>query len=360
MMKKSNWRWLKYVVALFIPILTILGYIGGGWILILPLVIAFLLIPLFELFLPSDNSNLDEVQSELEGRNLMYDGLLYLMVPLQYFTLYLFLKKIGEPNHSNFERIIMISAMGLNCGIIGINVAHELGHRTKKFEIILAKLLLLSSLYLHFYIEHNRGHHKRVGTHHDPASARYGESLYSFLVRSIIRSYFSAWNLEANRLKKQNQNPFSMNNQMIHFGIIQLLLLISINYFFGWMVMTYFIIASILGISLLESVNYIEHYGIGRRQKKDGSFEKVLHCHSWNSNHVIGRLALFELSRHSDHHYKACKKYQLLNHHEESPQMPTGYPGMIMLALVPPLWFKVMHPLLEKEMQRMPAIVKAE
>jgi alkane 1-monooxygenase len=360
MMKKSNWRWLKYVVALFIPILTILGYIGGGWILILPLVIAFLLIPLFELFLPSDNSNLDEVQSELEGRNLMYDGLLYLMVPLQYFTLYLFLKKIGEPNHSNFERIIMISAMGLNCGIIGINVAHELGHRTKKFEIILAKLLLLSSLYLHFYIEHNRGHHKRVGTHHDPASARYGESLYSFLVRSIIRSYFSAWNLEANRLKKQNQNPFSMNNQMIHFGIIQLLLLISINYFFGWMVMTYFIIASILGISLLESVNYIEHYGIGRRQKKDGSFEKVLHCHSWNSNHVIGRLALFELSRHSDHHYKASKKYQLLNHHEESPQMPTGYPGMIMLALVPPLWFKVMHPLLEKEMQRMPAIVKAE
>lgn len=360
MMKKSNWRWLKYVVALFIPILTILGYIGGGWILILPLVIAFLLIPLFELFLPTDNSNLDEVQSELEGRNLMYDGLLYLMVPLQYCTLYLFLKKIGEPNHSNFERIIMISAMGLNCGIIGINVAHELGHRTKKFEIILAKLLLLSSLYLHFYIEHNRGHHKRVGTHHDPASARYGESLYSFLVRSIIRSYFSAWNLEANRLKKQNQNPISMNNQMIHFGIIQLLLLISINYFFGWMVMTYFIIASILGISLLESVNYIEHYGIGRRQKKDGSFEKVLHCHSWNSNHVIGRLALFELSRHSDHHYKASKKYQLLNHHEESPQMPTGYPGMIMLALVPPLWFKVMHPLLEKEMQRMPAIVKAE
>ncbi|MBK9637668.1 MAG: alkane 1-monooxygenase [Bacteroidetes bacterium] len=359
-MKKSNWRWTKYVVALVIPLLTIMGFIIGRWALYLPLAIAFVLIPLLELLLPSDSSNLDDIQLELEGKNSNYDRLLYLMVPLQYITLYLFLMKIGEPNHSGLEKITMISVMGLNCGIIGINMAHELGHRSKKFEIVLAKLLLLSSLYMHFYIEHNRGHHKRVGTHDDPASARYDESLYAFLVRSIVHSYFSAWQLEANRLKKQNQNPFSMNNQMIQFGIIQFLFLFAIYYFFGWMVFGSFIIASILGISLLESVNYIEHYGIGRRQKEDGTFEKVMHCHSWNSNHVLGRLALFELSRHSDHHYKASKKYQLLNHHDESPQMPTGYPGMIMLALVPPLWFKVMHPLLEKEMKRMPSMVKAE
>ena len=359
-MKKSNWRWMKYVVALVIPIQTIWGFEVGGWQLFSPLILAFLIIPLLELLLPADHSNLDALQSELEGKNPLYDGLIYLMVPLQYFTLSLFLWKIGEPNHSSLEKIVMISAMGLNCGIIGINVAHELGHRSTKFEILLAKFLLLSSLYLHFYIEHNRGHHKRVGTHDDPASARYGESLYAFLIRSIVLSYFSAWQLEVNRLNKQNQSPFSMNNQMIHFGVIQLVLLIAIFYFFGWMVMGYFMIASFLGIALLESVNYIEHYGIGRRPREDGSFEKVMHCHSWNSNHVLGRLALFELSRHSDHHYKASKKYQLLNHHEESPQMPTGYPGMIILALIPPLWFKVMHPLLEKEMQRMPEMVKAE
>jgi alkane 1-monooxygenase len=359
-MKKSNWRWMKYVVALAIPLHTIFGFGLGGWALLLPLLIAFIIVPSLELILPADNSNMDEVQLELEGKNVMYDGLLYLMVPLQYFTVYLFLTKIGEPHYSSLEKVMMISAMGLNCGIIGINVGHELGHRTKKVEIILAKLLLLSSLYLHFYIEHNRGHHKRVGTHHDPASARYGENLYVFLVRSIIQSYFSAWKIEINRLQKQNQPPFSLNNQMIHFGIIQLLLLISIYYFFGWMVVGAFIMAAFLGISLLESVNYIEHYGIGRKQKADGSFEKVMHCHSWNSNHILGRLALFELSRHSDHHYKASKRYQLLNHHVDSPQMPTGYPGMIMLALVPPLWFKVMHPLLEKEMQRMPEMVKAE
>jgi alkane 1-monooxygenase len=151
-----------------------------------------------------------------------------------------------------------------------------------------------------------------------------------------------------------------MSNEMILFQLIQGVLVLVIFYFFGWMGTLYFIISAFLGIALLESVNYIEHYGIGRKKKADGQYEKVMHCHSWNSNHVLGRLALFELSRHSDHHYKASKNYQLLNHHDDSPQIPTGYPGMIILALIPPIWFKVVHPILEEEMQRMPAMVKAE
>lgn len=359
-MMTSNWRWLKYVVALVIPLHTIWGFYTGGWLLLFPLFLSFLFIPLLELLIPPDPSNLDALQSELEGKNPMYDGLLYLLLPLQIFNIILFLNLVGGSEVTNFDRIVMISCMGLNCGIIGINVGHELGHRTNKFEVMLAKAFLLSSLYMHFYIEHNRGHHKRVGTHIDPASARYGENLYFFLIRSIVQSYFSAWKLESKRLKKEKKSSFSFSNQMIHYSIIQLLLLLVIFSFFGKMVLLYFIVAAFLGIALLESVNYIEHYGLGRKKLNDGSFAKVMHCHSWNSNHVVGRLALFELSRHSDHHHKASKKYQLLNHHDDSPQMPTGYPGMIILAMIPPLWFKVMHPIINNDMKRMPLLVKAQ
>jgi alkane 1-monooxygenase len=358
-MAGSNWRWLKYVVALVIPLHTVWGFLAGGWWLVFPLLLAFILIPILEILIPPDPSNMDALQSELEAKNPVYDGLLYILLPLQILNLFLFLNQVGDEDVTSFNRIVMISCMGLNCGIIGINVGHELGHRPDKFEIFLAKSFLLSSLYMHFYIEHNRGHHKRVGTPIDPASARYGENLYFFLVRSIVQSYFSAWKLESKRLKKERKSSFSLSNQMIHYSVIQLSLLIIIFSFFGKMVLFYFMIAAFLGIALLESVNYIEHYGLGRKKLEDGSFSKVRHCHSWNSNHVLGRLALFELSRHSDHHYKASKKYQLLNHHDDSPQMPTGYPGMIILALIPPLWFKVMHPVIDREIIRMPALVKA-
>lgn len=358
-MMASNWRWMKYVVALVIPLHTIWGFYAGGWFLFFPLFLAFLIIPFLELLIPPDPSNLNTLQSELERKNPMYDGFLYLLLPIQVFAVILFLNRIGDSNLTGFEKIVMVSCMGLNCGIIGINVGHELGHRTNKFEVFLAKAFLLSSLYMHFYIEHNRGHHKRVGTHSDPASARYGENLYAFLMRSITHSYLSAWKLESIKFRKIHQSWFSVYNQMIHFSLMQITLLIIIYSFFGKMVLLYFIIAAFLGIALLEAVNYIEHYGLGRRMREDGSFEKVMHCHSWNSNHVLGRLALFELSRHSDHHYKASKKFQLLNHHDDSPQMPTGYPGMIILAMIPPLWFKVIHPIIDKEILRMPSIVKA-
>lgn len=347
------------MVALVIPLHTIWGFdAGGGW-LYFPLALAFFIIPLIELLLKPDLSNLEGMEAENQAKHPAYDVLLYILLPLQAVSLFLFLTNINNPSSSGINKAVMIACMGLNCGIIGINVGHELGHRSSRFELFLAKMFLLSSLYMHFFIEHNRGHHKRVGTHDDPASARYGESLYLFLVRSIVASYFSAWNLELERLKKEQRSVFSFHNQMIHFFVIQLLLLLIIFYFFGSAVTLYFVLAAFLGIALLESVNYIEHYGIGRKKRSDGQYEKVMHCHSWNSNHVLGRLALFELSRHSDHHYKASKKYQLLNHHDDSPQMPTGYPGMIILALIPPLWFKVIHPILDKEIMRMPSMVKA-
>ncbi len=353
----NHWNWMKYLLAFLAPAGVLAGMVMGGWVPFIPIGFAFVMIPILELIIKPDPLNADEAEAELMSKSPVYDFLLYLLLPVQYLILFLFLEGIDK---SNFVEILgKTLSMGLLCGILGINLGHELGHRSGRKDIIFSKLFLLSSLYMHFYIEHNRGHHKRVGTHQDPASARYGESIYFFWLRSIVGSYFSAWKLELDRLRSKGLSPFSIRNEMVQIHCIELVFLALVLFLFGLKSMILFITASVLGILLLESVNYIEHYGLGRRIREDGSFVKTLHCHSWNSDHVLSRILLFELSRHSDHHYKASKKYQVLNHHDESPQMPTGYAGMIILALFPPLWFKVMHPILNLEEQRFPELVKA-
>jgi alkane 1-monooxygenase len=353
----NHWKWMKYLLAFLAPAGVLAGMVMGGWVPFIPLGFAFVLIPFLELIINPDPRNADEAEAELRSKAPVYDFLLYLLLPVQYLILYLFLDGIANDN-----LVVIIGktlSMGLLCGIVGINLGHELGHRSGHKDLVFAKLFLLSSLYMHFYIEHNRGHHKRVGTHLDPASARFGESIYFFWIRSISGSYLSAWKLELDRLRSKGLAPFSIRNEMVQIHGIELLFLALILFLFGLKSLILFMTASLLGILLLESVNYIEHYGLGRRIREDGSFVKTLHCHSWNSDHVLSRILLFELSRHSDHHYKASKKYQVLNHHDESPQMPTGYAGMIILALIPPLWYRVMHPILNHEQQRFPDLVKA-
>ncbi|MGZ8545043.1 MAG: alkane 1-monooxygenase, partial [Flavisolibacter sp.] len=186
-------------------------------------------------------------------------------------------------------------------------------------------------------------HHKRVATPEDPSSARYGEWLYAFYARSIIFSYLSAWHISARDVRKKGFRPLSIHNEMLQFHLIQFAFVAIIFLFFGWLAAVLFLVAATQGILLLETVNYIEHYGLQRRQLEAGKYERTMPAHSWNSNHVIGRVMLFELSRHSDHHFMASRKYQVLRHHEDSPQMPTGYPGMMLLATIPPAWFYVMH-----------------
>jgi alkane 1-monooxygenase len=201
---------------------------------------------------------------------------------------------------------------------------------------------------MHFFTEHNKGHHKRVATPEDPSSARYGEPVYTFYFRTIIMSYLSAWYIANDEVKKKGKAVLSLYNEMIQFQLIQVAFVGVIWYFFGGLVTVYFLAAALIGILLLETVNYIEHYGLQRKQIAEGKYERALPVHSWNSDHVIGRIMLFELSRHSDHHYLASRKYQVLRHHDNSPQMPTGYPGMIILSLVPPLWFYVMNKRIKK------------
>lgn len=333
---------LKYLLVYLVPLVFFMSIYAKSIWSFSAVFFLFIILPIIELFTKGSTVNLSAKEEEIANNDRSYDFILYGLVLTQYLLLFYFLSTIGQDDISFIGKIAMTTAMGMSCGIIGINKAHELGHRSTWYEQFMSKALLLTTLYLHFFIEHNRGHHKNVSTDEDPASSRYGEIVYFFYFRSIWYGYLSAWKLEAKRLKNKNINVLSWQNQMLRFQIIQLGFLAIIFFVFGLETLLFFIAAAIIGILLLETVNYIEHYGL-RRKQTNGVYQRTLPIHSWNSNHSLGRLFLLELTRHSDHHYLASRKFQILRNFEESPQMPTGYPGMMFLSLFPPLWFKVMH-----------------
>ncbi|MEM8906247.1 MAG: alkane 1-monooxygenase [Bacteroidota bacterium] len=339
---------LKYLWAYTAPLAAFLGiYYGGIW---SPgaIYVGFGIIPLVELFNKGTTKNLtaDEEVSKLSNR--FFDWMLYLNVPILFALLVYYFVTIQAGGLSTGEIVGMTCSVGLIVGTIGINVAHELGHRDTWQEQWLSKLLLMTALYMHFFIEHNRGHHKNVATDLDPASARYGENLYAFWLRSTFWSYLDAWKLENNRLRKMGKHPISWENEMIWLQIFQLLYLGTVGWLFGTAMIGFAVAVAIFGFLLLETVNYVEHYGLRRQQLASGRYEKVSPRHSWNSNHELGRIFLYELTRHSDHHYKANRKYQVLRHLDTSPQLPHGYPVSMLLSLVPPLWFAIMN----KEVKR--------
>lgn len=293
--------------------------------------------------------NYSKAEEEIVKKDRFYDFLIYLTVPIQYILMIVFLFQINEPNLTGFEIGGRITAFGIMCGLFGINIAHELGHRRTQLEQWMSKSLLLTSLYMHFFIEHNQGHHKNVSTPDDPASADKWEIIYFFWIKSIILSYISAWKIETKNMKRRGHRFFSLKNEMIVYHLFQGSLLAIIFAAFGLQTMIYFMLTALMGALLLETVNYIEHYGL-RRTKVEGKnhYEKVQPVHSWNSNHYLGRILTFELTRHSDHHADASRKYQVLRHFEETPQMPLGYPGMMLLSFVPPLFFMVIHPVINR------------
>jgi alkane 1-monooxygenase len=333
----------KYLSIYAIPVLAFISFIGINWWAFLLPFIVFIWVPIAEFFTEQSAENYTDEQERQALADPFYDRLLYTMVPLQYIIVFSGLYIMKEYEWTRMELIGKIFSMGICCGVIGINLGHELGHRVTRYERFMAKALLLTSMYMHFFIEHNKGHHKRVATNEDPATARRGEILYFFWIRSILFSYVSAWKLEAERLRKAEVPFLSLKNEMIQYQLIQIAFVTLIYFIFGLKSMIIFLIAALIGILLLETVNYVEHYGLQRRQSGTKGYERVLPIHSWNSDHKLGRQFLFELTRHSDHHYLASRKYQILRHFDESPQMPFGYPAMILLSTVPPLWFFVMH-----------------
>jgi alkane 1-monooxygenase len=328
------------IIFLSMYLAGICSYLAVAWV--------FGCIPVIEFFMHGTSENMAKRDEELAKKDKIFDLIAYTAVPLQLGLMVYFLFRVSGPALAMWEKIGMMMSFGIACGALGINAAHELGHRITKHEQLMSKVLLSTSQYMHFFIEHNRGHHKNVSTDEDPASGRYGESLYAFYARSVPQGWLSAWHLEAGRLRKDDKSALSIYNEMIWYQVIQASILIGIALIFGWQTMLLYLGAAISGFLMLETVNYIEHYGL-RRKKVDGEYyEKTMPIHSWNSDHTLGRIFLLEVTRHSDHHYIPNRKYQVLRHFDESPQLPTGYPGMMALAFIPPLWFKVMHRQIEK------------
>ena len=339
-----NTRAFKYLLPLPLYILAYIAFNNRGLLCWFPTIYAWVLLPVAELLIKPDETNMSTAEEEIAKKDRTYDYMLYLFVLLQFVALYTFLNSFKlSVDLSGWDKAGRICSMGLLCGTFGINIGHELGHRVNAFEQTLAKASLLTSLYMHFFIEHNRGHHKNVATPGDPSSARYNEPVYFFYLRTISQSYCSAWKIANEAIKKKGLPVWHWQNEMIQVHIIQFALLAFILVNAGVTITVYFLGAALLGILLLETVNYIEHYGLQRKQTAPGKYERAMPHHSWNSDHVLGRLMLFELSRHSDHHYLASRKYQVLKHHDHTPQLPTGYPGSMLLSLLPPLWFYVMN-----------------
>ena len=334
---------LKYLLVFTTPIVVLFSLSMNGLWTYFALIFVFVVIPLLEFLFTGNEHNMTKLEEAIALEDKTYDYIIWSLVPMQLLTLVYFLVRVSDPSVLYYEKVGMMTAFGISCGVLGINAAHELGHRLTKHEHFMSKILLATTLYMHFFTEHNKGHHKNVATPQDPSSARYNEPVYLFYFRTVVLSYFSAWHIANDEVKKKGLPVLHWKNEMIQFHVIEIIFVGLIAYLFGWMITLYFIIAATIGFLLLETVNYIEHYGLQRKETGEGKYERAMPEHSWNSDHTLGRLMLFELSRHSDHHYLASRKYQLLRHHDDAPQMPTGYPGMMLLSLVPPLWFYVMN-----------------
>lgn len=348
--KSAIWYDLKYLAALSIPATLVVGLIyKGGWSFLTP-VYVFVLVPVLEILLPHDTSNYEgDTRSKKEASSL-FDWMLYANIPIIYGLLLTTLITLTTIPINTYELVGLVFSLGIVLGSNGINVGHEMGHRKNPVERFFAKLLLLPSFYMHFYIEHNFGHHLHAATKEDPATAGYNQSVYSFWFTSVTRQYSNAWRIQKKLLRTDGLSFFSIKNDMFWYTILQLLYAMGVWQFFGLPGLGYAVASGIVGFLLLETVNYIEHYGLLRQKLPSGRYERVKEIHSWNSNHVMGRIVLYELTRHSDHHYKSSRKYQILNYHDTSPQMPYGYPTSMVLSLLPPLWFRIMNPLIPKNM----------
>ncbi len=333
----------KYLWAYLGPISCIAGiYVGGVWSFGF-VYVAFLILPLIEFFTPTDKTNSQANAEDTRSNMLFFDVLVYSHVPILYGILFYALTKATTQTLTTQEMVGYILNVGVFIGAFGINVAHELGHREKKSEQLLARALLLPALYSHFTIEHNRGHHKNVATDLDPSSARFNENVYFFWMRSVFGVYFEAWEIANADMQRDGLPVFSFKNVMVRTTLYQIAYIAAVYFIFGAFGMLLAIAMGITGFLLLETVNYIEHYGLRRQLLANGRYESVLPQHSWNSEHAMGRIFLYELTRHSDHHFKANRKYQILRHHDAAPELPVGYPASMLMSLVPPLWFAVMN-----------------
>jgi alkane 1-monooxygenase len=341
----KRYAWLLGIVVPLAPFMAwgavaLTGF-GGFWLLGPALV--FVGFPLLDIAVGVDASNPpDSILKWLE-QDRYYRWCTYVFIPIQYAGLVLACGLWSSGDLSVFDSLGLAFTVGV-VGGIAINTAHELGHKRASSERWLSRVALAQTGYGHFFIEHNRGHHVRVATPEDPASSRLGESFWAFLPRTVAGSLRSAWGIEAARLDRLGKSHWTLRNDILGAWAMTVALFAALAIVFGPVVLPYLVIQAVIGFSLLEVVNYLEHYGLRRDRREDGRYERCRPEHSWNSNNVASNVLLYHLQRHSDHHANPTRRYQALRHVEEAPQLPTGYAGMIVLAWFPPLWRRVMDP----------------
>ncbi|MEM7282213.1 MAG: alkane 1-monooxygenase [Pseudomonadota bacterium] len=337
-------------LPLTLPLLLIIGVLSQQWRLF-PLIV-FVVIPLLDRLIDSRNSNAGQQSVQVPSITTSYSTVLYTYVALHFSLMSLGL--IQSQSLAWLDLFWLSLSVGLVSGAIGITVAHELGHRHSKGNRFLAGLLLTSVSYLHFLVEHNRGHHRRVATPADPATARLGETLYQFLPRTLFGSLVSAWDLECRRLKARKLPVLSRKNLVIWAVVLPPVVVFALLITLGPKAAAFFVIQSAIAILLLETVNYIEHYGLLRRQNSNGTYERVGPAHAWSSDRKVANLFLFNLLQHAHHHMDAGRVYQELDGVKGSPQLPAGYAELILTAWFPPLWRRRIHPRLPIQ-QKTPA-----
>ena len=340
---------LKYLMSYSIALFAFIGISLGGFYNYLAVIFTFVFIPVLEIIVRKSNEKYTDEEKKNRNLDPFFDLLLYLNIPIVFGIFFFSLEKLALAS-SVYDIIGIILSASIVMATNGINVGHELGHRKSLIARTCSKLLYLPCQYMHFYIEHNFGHHINVATPEDPATARYKQTVYSFWITSVIRTYVSAWEIQLKLLKVSKRSFFSIKNDMVFYTFFQLLFLVFIYYNFGLYLTLLSIVMSVVSFLFLETINYVEHYGLLRKKEPSGRYERVKPHHSWNSNHTIGRIVLYELTRHSDHHFKSSKKYQILESLDECPHLPHGYPTSILLSLIPPLWFSIMNPLVRTHM----------
>ncbi|MBX6420165.1 MAG: alkane 1-monooxygenase [Nevskia sp.] len=341
---RKRYLWLLGILAMTLPVQGYLLYCWTGWSVFwwFSPIFIYLILPIADALLGEDDNNPPDSAMAALAADRYYRWAVYLALPFQYLTFIWGTWMAVRGGLLWHQWLGLLLSVGFTSGL-GINIAHEMGHQTSKLERWLAKIALAPVAYGHFYVEHNRGHHVRVATFEDPASARYGESFWEFLPRCVIGSFRSAWEIEKQRLARKGKGPWSLENDLIQAWLLTLALYAAMTAWLGWAALPFMILQAAYGGSLLEVVNYLEHYGLLRARRPDGTYERCQPEHSWNSNHIATNIFLYHLQRHSDHHAYPTRSYQTLRNFEGLPRLPSGYAAMIPIAYCTPLWFAIMN-----------------
>ncbi|KAB1504436.1 alkane 1-monooxygenase [Corynebacterium sp. 320] len=302
----------------------------------------FILIPLADLILGRDGENVPEEFVPWLEETKFYRIITYLYFPIMLASIVACCYLWTSGDLTLWDKLGLAWSMGMTSGI-GIVAAHELGHKKGSFERWMGKITLAIPAYGHFYIEHNKGHHVKVATPEDPVSSRMGENVYTYLVRSIPQQIPRAWGIERKRLARKGKPSFHISNEVLNAWLVTVVVWGGLFLAFGWTILPWMLIQAVIGIALLEFVNYLEHYGLLRQLQPDGRYERCSPEHSWNSDNLTTNIFLYQLQRHSDHHANPTRRYQSLRSDAKAPELPAGYATMIFLASIPPLWFAVMN-----------------